>query len=206
MNINMGFSCTFRNTRFAWVWWYLTLVRGLHKCEILELNMRFLRSNISYFHPVSTKKSISEFKCPLLTFSLSPLNYPRSVPSWQCPSPWLLPANLPPSPPLPSPPPCWQLHVLISHLAHSWDQPLSKAGDSCHADFPPGPDVSCFNGHWTGRASTLPPPSHMPAPAVCILPRPSLTPVCVLCPMLLQNVQRRNQVLRRWLIGPFSVW
>ena len=154
MNINMGFSCTFRNTRFAWVWWYLTLVRGLHKCEILELNMRFLRSNISYFHPVSTKKSISEFKCPLLTFSLSPLNYPRSVPSWQCPSPWLLPANLPPSPPLPSPPPCWQLHVLISHLAHSWDQPLSKAGDSCHADSPP--DISCLNGQ-VGLLLCLPP-------------------------------------------------
>ena len=37
----------------------------------------------------------------------------------------------------------------------------------------------------------------LPAPAACTLPRPSLTPVCVLCPMLLQNVQRRNQVLRR---------
>ena len=50
---------------------------------------------------------------------------------------------------------------------------------------------------WTGRASPLPPPSHMPAPAACTLPRPSLTPVCVLCQKLHQNVQRRHRA-EKW--------
>ena len=82
------------------------------------------------------------------------LKFPRIVPFGQCLSLSQSPPTLPPSPLLLSPPPCCQLHILISHLAHSRDQSLSKAGDSCHADSPP--DVPCLNGE-VGLLLCLPP-------------------------------------------------
>ena len=129
-------------------------------------------------------------------FSLYPLKHSRNDPSSQYPSLWLLPANWPPSPLLLSPPPSPMLSSSLLPTAHS-DLPPGSFSRSVSVQsrrqLPRWFSSWCTLSQWRGRASPLPPPSHMPAPAAYILPRPLLKPVCEQIQKLHQNVQRRHQ-------------
>ena len=124
------------------------------------------------------------------------LKFPRIVPFGQCLSLSQSPPTLPPSPLLLSPPPSPMLSSSRLPAAHFGRPPgsFSRPGVVQSRRLLQRWSSSwCNQSRWTGRAFPLPLPSHMPTPAVCILPQPWLSPVCELCQKLHQNDQRKHQ-------------
>ena len=123
--------------------------------------MRFLTNDEHFiFSPCIHQEKYPRIQLSTLDFFTQPLNYPRNVPSWQCPSPWLLPANSPPSPPLPSPPPSPMLSSSQLPVAHSDLPPgsfLTPAAVQSRRQLPRWFSSWYILSQWTGRASRLPP-------------------------------------------------